>query len=66
MGFAYNEIIKVRPGVTGPWQVSGRSDVPFKERVRIEARYPREATLSGDIKVLFKTFGSVIKGKGAK
>ncbi|MCD7808443.1 MAG: sugar transferase [Erysipelotrichaceae bacterium] len=66
MGFAYNEIIKVKPGITGPWQVSGRSDIPFRGRVKIEARYPREATLSGDIKILFSTFGSVIKGRGAK
>ncbi|MCD7894946.1 MAG: sugar transferase [Erysipelotrichaceae bacterium] len=65
MGFAYNEIIKVKPGITGPWQTGGRSDIPFNERVKIEARYPREASLIGDIKILFKTVSSVLLSKGA-
>jgi len=66
MGPGYYEIIKVKPGITGFWQVSGRNGVSFKERVKMESEYANHWGLRGDIKIIFKTFSSVIKRKGAK
>ncbi|MCD7892366.1 MAG: sugar transferase [Erysipelotrichaceae bacterium] len=65
MGNAYNQIIKVKPGVTGPWQAYGRSEIPFDERLIIEADYSKNASFFGDIKILFDTVLSVFKSKGA-
>lgn len=66
MGAGYDEIIKVKPGITGPWQVGGRSDVSFKKRVRMDVEYVNNWTLRDDIKIIWKTFGSVLGKKGAK
>ena len=66
MGKAYEYIIKCKPGVTGLWQISGRNDVTFNERLDIELRYYESRTIIGDIKILFKTFCKVFKCKGAK
>ena len=45
----------VRPGITGPWQVSGRSKLTFKERVRLESWYARNWSFWMDIVILLKT-----------
>ena len=62
----YNEIIKVRPGITGPWQCGGRSNVSFDDRVKIEAKYANNWGIKGDIKIIIKTVSSVLKKEGAK
>lgn len=62
----YNEIIKVKPGITGPWQVSGRSNIGFSDRVKIETEYANNWGLKIDIKIIFKTFSSVLKKEGAE
>lgn len=66
MGLAYNEIIKVKPGITGPWQVGGRSDLSFDERIEIDLDYINQHSLSRDIRILISTFSSVLLHKGAK
>lgn len=66
MGVCYRTIIKMTPGLTGPWQVSGRNDIGFQERCIMDVRYFRECSLSTDLKILFKTAGAVISKKGAK
>ena len=66
MGEAYNQIITCKPGITGYWQVSGRSDVSFEERVELEKYYSQHVSAWMDIKILFKTVGVVLFGKGAK
>ncbi len=48
-------ILSVKPGITGPWQVSGRNEIPFVKRAQLDAQYARNATLSQDILILFKT-----------
>ena len=66
MGDAYKYIITCRPGITGYWQVSGRSDVTFEERVDLENYYSKHVNLWMDVKILFKTVGVVLGKKGAK
>lgn len=66
MGDYYNDIVKTKPGVTGYWQVSGRSNTTFKERLELEKYYSNNCSLLLDIKIFFKTFLVVIFGKGAE
>jgi len=58
--------LSVKPGLTGWWQVSGRSDVPYPERVDLELYYVRNRSLWLDLKILLLTVPSVLKGKGAQ
>lgn len=57
--FAYYDA--VRPGITGPWQVSGRNKLTFMERVRLESWYVRNWTMWMDIVILLKTIPVLIK-----
>lgn len=66
MGYHYDNIIKVKPGVTGFWQVNGRSDTEFKERLEMDSHYVAKRSMWMDIKIFFKTIWVVIAGKGAK
>lgn len=59
------EALSVRPGVTGQWQVSGRSEVNFDKRIAIDAKYARQQSILKDIQVLLKTPWAMISGKGA-
>lgn len=54
-----------RPGVTGLWQVSGRNDIDYRERVALDAWYVKNWNLWYDIAILFKTVGVVLKRDGA-
>jgi undecaprenyl-phosphate galactose phosphotransferase len=56
----------VKSGVTGIWQVSGRSELSFDERIELELFYAQNWTFWLDIKILFKTIGVVIRKTGAK
>lgn len=58
-------LLTVRPGITGPWQVSGRSDISYKERVQIDMYYVRNWTIWLDIKILTETIPAVLKSRGA-
>lgn len=62
----YNYIIKVKPGITGPWQVSGRNNISFEKRIIMDKEYSQNKSLKTDMKIFFKTFTSVICKKGAK
>ena len=66
MGKYFNEIVKTKPGITGYWQVSGRNDVSFKQRLKLESYYSNHQSLKLDIKIFIKTFSVVLKKKGAK
>lgn len=66
MGEYYDDIIKTKPGITGYWQVSGRSDLSFKKRLELEQFYSNQISLKLDIKIFFKTFQVVFLKKGAK
>ena len=65
MGDHYEDIIKTKPGLTGYWQVSGRSDLSFKKRLELETYYSKHAGFKLDTKIFFKTFKVVLGGKGA-
>jgi exopolysaccharide biosynthesis polyprenyl glycosylphosphotransferase len=58
-------LLTVRPGITGLWQVSGRSDVPYEERVRLDMHYIRNWSFWLDLQLLLKTPIAVLKGRGA-
>ena len=60
-----HRVLEAKPGVTGLWQVSGRSRTTFDEMVRLDLRYARQQSLWTDIKILFATPMAVISGKGA-
>ncbi len=49
------DILSVKPGITGPWQTSGRNEVPFEKRALLDAEYARTQSLANDIKILLKT-----------
>lgn len=66
MGKYYDDIIKTKPGLTGYWQVSGRSDVSFKKRLKLEQYYSEHCGLKMDIKIILKTVKVVLGTKGAK
>lgn len=66
MGRYFREIVKVKPGLTGFWQVSLRSRGTFQERLKMEAYYAKYAGFRFDFEVLLKTFGTIVKGDGAK
>jgi exopolysaccharide biosynthesis polyprenyl glycosylphosphotransferase len=57
--------LMVRPGLTGLWQVSGRSDLSWEESVRLDLRYVENWSLALDLLILWKTAGTVIRGNGA-
>ena len=56
----------MRPGITGLWQVSGRNERTFAERVRLDAQYARSWTLAGDLNIMVKTLPAVLAARGAK
>ena len=60
-----HNLLTVKPGLTGLWQVSGRSDLSYKERVRLDMQYIRNYTIWLDVKLLFSTFWTVMRGQGA-
>ena len=64
-GTAVKEYCSVKPGITGLWQVSGRSDVDYPERVAMDVEYVRTRNLWKDIVILYKTFDVVLNKKGA-
>ena len=66
MGLYYNDIIKTKPGLSGLWQVMGRSNTTFEERLKLEQYYSNNFGFRIDIRIFFKTFGAVLKHKGAK
>ncbi len=60
-----NEVLSVRPGITGFWQVSGRSEVNFDKRIEMDAYYARKRSIWLDMLILLKTPWVMISGKGA-
>jgi Undecaprenyl-phosphate galactose phosphotransferase WbaP len=64
-GENYNRIFSVKPGLTGLWQVSGRSDTDYDERVAFDTYYLQSWSVWLDLWILYKTVGVVIRGKGA-
>jgi lipopolysaccharide/colanic/teichoic acid biosynthesis glycosyltransferase len=57
--------LMVKPGITGLWQVNGRSDLSWDESVRLDLRYVENWSFILDLQILWKTFSAVIGGSGA-
>ena len=57
--------LHVIPGITCLWQVSGRSDIPFTDQVKLDMQYIQSASFLNDILLLLKTIPAVLTGKGA-
>ncbi|MDR0706981.1 MAG: exopolysaccharide biosynthesis polyprenyl glycosylphosphotransferase, partial [Treponema sp.] len=64
-GEDFERIFSVKPGMTGLWQVSGRSDTDYAERVAYDTYYMRSWSIWLDVWILYKTIGVVLRGKGA-
>ncbi|RFS84668.1 sugar transferase [Actinomadura spongiicola] len=63
-GDVYRRLV-VKPGLTGLWQVSGRSDLTWEESVRLDLRYVDNWTLALDLQIMWKTWSAVFRGSGA-
>ena len=61
----YSTRMLVKPGITGPWQVSGRSDLGKAESEQLDVQYVQNWSVLGDVVLLFRTVGAVLKHKGA-
>ncbi|MDO8672303.1 MAG: sugar transferase [Dehalococcoidia bacterium] len=61
----HKERLEIAPGITGLWQVSGRSDLPFDEMVMLDIYYIENWTLGLDFNILFRTIPAVLTGRGA-
>jgi lipopolysaccharide/colanic/teichoic acid biosynthesis glycosyltransferase len=57
--------LMVKPGITGLWQVNGRSDLSWDESVRLDVRYVENWSLMLDLQILWKTGSAVVRGSGA-
>jgi lipopolysaccharide/colanic/teichoic acid biosynthesis glycosyltransferase len=57
--------LAVLPGMSGLWQVSGRSDLPWEEAVRLDLRYVENWSLSLDLVILLRTLSAVVRSSGA-
>lgn len=60
-----NKVLSVKPGITGLWQVSGRSEINFDKRIALDAYYVDTISLWNDLKIIFKTPWIMVTGKGA-
>ena len=59
------QILRVRPGITGLWQVNGRSDRTFEERIAFDMEYVKQRGIRQDVAILARTVGAVLSGRGA-
>jgi exopolysaccharide production protein ExoY len=64
-GDSFSIYAAARPGITGLWQVSGRGELAYEERVAMDVEYVRTWSLRGDLRMLMKTSHVVLKSKGA-
>jgi len=65
IGSTQDEILRVPPGITGPWQVSGRNNTSFGERVQMDACYVHDWSVWLDVLLLARTFRTVLRSGGA-
>jgi len=64
-GAAFHDYTRCRPGITGVWQISGRNDTGYRQRVHLDQQYARQSTLGGDIAILLRTPVAVLRRSGA-
>ncbi len=59
-------LIRVKPGLTGLWQVSGRNDLPLDERIRLDREYVEHRNIFLDARILLRTIPAVLRARGAR
>lgn len=64
-GIKAMDILRFRPGITGPWQVSGRSDISYDNRIKLDQKYIENQSFFLDIKLIAKTIPAIFNSKGA-
>ncbi len=64
-GYDMRRRLLVKPGLTGLWQINGRSDLDWDESVRLDVRYVENWSFTFDFMILWKTAGAVLRGRGA-
>ena len=57
--------LNVKPGLTCLWQIRGRSDIPFKEQVKLDKEYIQSQSLKQDLLILIRTVPAILSGRGA-
>lgn len=62
---AVKEMLSVKPGITGVWQVSGRSEINFDKRIQLDAKYAARKSIFFDLIIILRTPFAIISGKGA-
>ena len=60
-----NKVLSVKPGITGLWQVSGRSEINFDKRIKLDASYVNDVSLLKDLLIIIKTPVIMLTGRGA-
>jgi lipopolysaccharide/colanic/teichoic acid biosynthesis glycosyltransferase len=60
-----NQLISVRPGLTGLWQVSGRSDLPYETRIKLDVKYIQSRSLGTDMMIIVKTVPVILMRRGS-
>lgn len=61
----HQDFLMIRPGLTGPWQVSGRSNLSYAERIEMDLSYVESRTFLGDLWLILKTIPAVFTSRGA-
>ncbi|PJD98342.1 MAG: exopolysaccharide biosynthesis protein [Parachlamydia sp.] len=64
-GIKAQDILRLRPGITGLWQVSGRSDVSYDNRIMLDQKYIENQSILLDLKLIAKTIPAIFNSKGA-
>jgi Undecaprenyl-phosphate galactose phosphotransferase WbaP len=64
-GEQFRDYCAVKPGITGLWQVSGRSELSYTQRVELDRQYAQTWSLRGDVQILLRTWSSVVNRDGA-
>jgi lipopolysaccharide/colanic/teichoic acid biosynthesis glycosyltransferase len=64
-GEAERRRLLLTPGLTGPWQVGGRSDLSWEQSIRMDLSYVENWSLTEDLAIILRTFGAVLRAKGA-
>lgn len=64
-GVNYTDYIRVRPGLTGLWQISGRNEIGYQDRVELDCRYVAEQNFVGDVLIILKTIPAVLARRGS-
>jgi lipopolysaccharide/colanic/teichoic acid biosynthesis glycosyltransferase len=61
----YARRLEVLPGLTGPWQVAGRSELDYRQMVRLDADYVASRSIGRDLEIVGQTFGAVLRARGS-